>query len=108
MPEDKRIPYGLQPIVYKIYNALMESDFEMGFEPDIKLTQENIAPFGNLNENSLSAALNDITGGAAVTTESLRVATDVRRQDIGGYLDRKQCAVELYEDPVLIGNASWK
>src|SRR3546814_10908313 len=44
MPEDKRIPYGLQPIVYKIYNASMESDFEMGFEPDINLTQENFAP----------------------------------------------------------------
>src|SRR3546814_476129 len=100
MPEDKRIPYGLQPIVYKIYNASMESDFEMGFEPDIKLTQENFAPFGDLNENFLSAALNDIAGGAAVTTESLRVAPDVRGKEIGSSLVRKPGAGEMYADPL--------
>src|SRR3546814_19487768 len=42
MPEDKRIPYGLQPIVYKIYNDSMKSDFEMGYEYGRALCRERV------------------------------------------------------------------
>src|SRR3546814_7613216 len=72
----------------------------MGFDPYIKLTQENFAHFGDWNENFPSAALNDIAGGAAVTTESLRVAPDVRGKEIGSSLVRKPGAGEMYADPL--------
>lgn len=96
VPKSERINYGLQPIVYKIYNSLMESDFEQGFEPDIEV-RENFAPFGDLNESFLSAALNAIAG-VAVTTESLKSAAP-DYAPLGSSLSRKPGAGEMYVKP---------
>ncbi|TCS85217.1 C-terminal processing protease CtpA/Prc [Anseongella ginsenosidimutans] len=97
IPENERIKYGLQPIIYKIYNSQMESDFEEGFEPDINV-EENFAPFGDMNESFLSAALSEISGGV-VTAESLRKLATQHGQEIGSSLDRKPGAGEMFVKP---------
>src|SRR5690606_1301269 len=98
IPKSERIKYGLQPIVYKIYNSQMRSDFAIGFQPDIQVISENFEPFGDTDEIFLRTALEDISGGM-ITTESLRRAPEPARKAIGSSLSRKPGAGEMYVKP---------
>ncbi len=98
IPKSERIKYGLQPIVYKIYNSQMRSDFASGFQPDIQVISENFEPFGDTDEIFLRTALEDISGGM-ITTESLRRAPEPARKAIGSSLSRKPGAGEMYVKP---------
>lgn len=62
-PEGK-IEWGLQPIVVKIFNKEMESDYTYGFTPDylVKDKDKYIYPLGDLREKLLRSALEDVCG----------------------------------------------
>jgi carboxyl-terminal processing protease len=68
--------YAMQPIVFKIFNKLDQSDYTLGFVPDIEVKEYQywnaILPFGDENEVVLKAALDDIRGVSARQTKSLR------------------------------------
>ncbi|GAA4281146.1 S41 family peptidase [Gaetbulibacter aestuarii] len=57
---------AMQPIVFKIFNKDMQSDYTLGFTPDIEVKEyeywDNILPFGDMNEIMLKTALDDIRG----------------------------------------------
>lgn len=57
---------AMQPIVFQIYNKLGESEYTLGFQPDIEIEEwrswKNILPYGDENEVLLKAALDDIKG----------------------------------------------
>ncbi len=54
---------AMQPIVFQIYNKTGQSDYTLGFEPDIEVKEyqfwNTILPFGDENEVVLKAALDD-------------------------------------------------
>jgi len=68
--------YAMQPIVFQIYNKLDQSDYTLGFVPNIEVKEyqfwNNILPFGDENEVVLKAALDDIRGVSAKQTKSLK------------------------------------
>ena len=68
--------YAMQPIVFQIYNKLDQSDYTLGFVPNIEVKEfqywNNILPFGNENEVVLKAALDDIRGVSARQSKSLK------------------------------------
>jgi carboxyl-terminal processing protease len=68
--------YAMQPIVFQIYNKLDQSDYTLGFVPDIEVKEYQywnaILPFGDENEVVLKAALDDIRGVSARQTKSLK------------------------------------
>ncbi|MDP3360372.1 MAG: S41 family peptidase [Lutibacter sp.] len=68
--------YAMQPIVFQIFNKLDQSDYTLGFVPDIEVKEYQywnaILPFGDANEVVLKAALDDIRGVSARQTKSLK------------------------------------
>lgn len=60
---------AMQPITFKIYNKLDQSDYTLGFEPTIEVDESknwnNILPFGDENELMLKTALDKIRGVSA-------------------------------------------
>jgi C-terminal processing protease CtpA/Prc len=68
--------YAMQPIVFQIYNKLDQSDYTLGFPPNIEVFEKDywfdILPFGNENEVVLKAALDDIRGLSAKQAKSLK------------------------------------
>ena len=70
---------AMQPIVFQIYNKLGESDYTLGFTPDVEVKEwyywKNILPYGDENEALLKVALDDIRGVS--TKEIYKAATDV-------------------------------
>ena len=61
---DPKNTWGMQPIVVKVYNSLNQSDYGNGFVPDIENKDNNlfIYPLGDVREELLSQALEQITG----------------------------------------------
>ncbi|MDO9037539.1 MAG: S41 family peptidase [Lutibacter sp.] len=68
--------YAMQPIVFQIYNKLDQSDYTLGFPPNIEVFEKDywfdILPFGDENEVVLKAALDDIRGISARQSKTLR------------------------------------
>ena len=70
--EDGAIPYGLQPVVFKCYNSLGQSDYTAGFDPDIEAQESlELKDLGNVDETLLQLALGHISG-----TPSARIRQD--------------------------------
>ena len=64
--ETGNIKWGLQPIVFRSYNALNQSDYATGFTPSVTVEEPlNLLPLGDTREAMLSAALGQITGSSA-------------------------------------------
>jgi len=63
--------YAMQPIVFQITNKNNQSDYALGFEPDISINESShwnaILPFGDEDEVILKAALDNIKGFSAKT-----------------------------------------
>ncbi len=61
-----KIKWGLQPIVFRSYNSLNQSDYSTGFKPAIEVEEPlNLLPLGDIREPLLSTALAQITGSVA-------------------------------------------
>lgn len=87
---------AMQPITFKIFNKLDESDYTLGFEPDIEQIEyaSQMKPFGNPNEPLLKRALDNIRG-IATRPEELKVpefGTEVLMHS----LDKKPFSKEMY------------
>lgn len=61
-----KIKWGMQPIVFRSYNALNQSDYATGFTPNVQVEEPlNLLPLGDTREAMLSTALSQISGSAA-------------------------------------------
>jgi len=61
-----KIKWGMQPIVFRSYNSLNQSDYWTGFAPNVEIEEPlNLLPLGDTKEALLSSALAQITGGTA-------------------------------------------
>lgn len=85
--ETGRIKWGMQPIVFKSYNSLNQSDYSTGFVPKVEVKEyTNVAwkPLGDINDALLNAAIGQITGnGSARATAGNGVATPSVGSSIG-------------------------
>lgn len=62
--DTKKISWGIQPIIVKIYNAKNESDYTNGFIPTIPQKDNSLIlyPFGDLREPLLRTAITKVYG----------------------------------------------
>jgi len=90
--------WGMQPIVTRSFNSLMQSDYGEGFNPQIFLEDNGflLYPLGDARERLLNRALQEITG----LTELGRVgAVKTLGSEIGNSLDLKTRTNVLVIDP---------
>lgn len=58
-----KIGWGIQPIVFRSYNSLGQSDYASGFAPSVEVEEPiNLLPLGDTQEPLLNEALFEITG----------------------------------------------
>jgi len=96
--DDPRNTWGMQPIVLKVYNSQNQSEYGEGFTPDIQNKDNDVYlyPLGDVRENLLSVAIEQITGIPAVG----RKAEIAGKELIGHSLDKKQRSFNLtVKDP---------
>jgi C-terminal processing protease CtpA/Prc len=91
-----KVKWGLQPIVFKSFNSLNQSDYTAGFTPSIEVHEPvDLKPLGDVQEAYLSTALSQITGvpnvRRGVIKPSLPIAgSSIERKAGGGNMfDRR-------------------
>ncbi|HEU5293040.1 MAG TPA: peptidase, partial [Cyclobacteriaceae bacterium] len=96
-PNDPKNTWGMQPIVVKSYNKLMQSDYSEGFIPNIANDDNHLVlrPLGDLEENLLSMAIAEITG---VTSRRSLETRKTLGEMIGSSADRKRGSFNLLID----------
>lgn len=91
--DDPKNTWGMQPIVVKVYNSLNQSDYSQGFVPNIENKDNNlfIYPLGDIREELLSKAIEQITG----TPAPGRKGQVIHQEVIGHSLDSKRRSFTL-------------
>lgn len=87
--ENGRIKWGMQPIVFKSYNSLNQSDYSTGFVPKVEVKEyTNVAwkPLGDISDALLNEAIFQITGGR---TARVAARTGVETPSVGSSIERK-------------------
>ncbi|GAB3934376.1 S41 family peptidase [Larkinella terrae] len=85
-----KIKWGMQPIVFKSFNSLGQSDYSTGFTPNVEVQEPiNLLPLGDVNEALLNEALFQITGSrtarrAAVENHLTSLGSSFQRKAGGG------------------------
>lgn len=88
---------AMQPITFKIFNKLDQSDYTKGFEPDYEQVEyiSDMKPFGDLQEPLLKVALNHIAG---ITPKLQNVKElELQTEQIFSSFDRKPFSKEMYQ-----------
>lgn len=93
--ENPQNTYGILPIISQSFNSLDQSDYTEGFQPNIvaRESSERLLPFGDVNEQLLRKAIEQITG----TPSGARVQI-LDRTDLGSTLDLKVRAGKMIEE----------
>jgi carboxyl-terminal processing protease len=91
--------YAMQPIIVKYVNSAGDPDFVNGLTPNIFSEEDyvNLLPFGDPNEQLLSAVLNDING-IQVTSKTLKSA-QFGLKKLADSHDFKPFAYDMYMNP---------
>ncbi|GAB3891502.1 S41 family peptidase [Larkinella knui] len=86
-----KIKWGMQPIVFKSFNSLGQSDYSTGFTPTVEVQEPlNLLPLGDVNEAMLNEALYQITGnrtarrGVAEPNHLTSLGSSIQRKAGGG------------------------
>ncbi|WP_421827918.1 S41 family peptidase [Larkinella sp.] len=94
--ETGKIKWGMQPIVFKSFNAQNQSDYSTGFTPTIiKSEPLDLKPLGNLEEEYLNAAVAQIVGNGTA-----RISADQGPQlpAIGSSVERRAGGSNMFDD----------
>jgi len=95
--ETGKISWGMQPIVFKSFNSLGQSDYSTGFTPTVEVEETiPLLPLGDVNETLLSAAMAQITGG---TSGARRSYAKNPLTGIGSSVQRKAGGSNMYAQP---------
>lgn len=91
---------AMQPISFKIFNKLDESDYTQGFEPDIELVEYviDMKPFGDLSEPLLNRALKNIDGAASRIPDLKE--SKLKTEQVFSSIDKRQFSKEMYILPI--------
>lgn len=98
--EKNGIKVGLQPIVSKSLNRDKKSDYNTGFEPDVKASEGNILyPYGDPRDPLLGEALFQITG-THVTRQArnARVLQEEAANELGSTISGKAGGSNMFFD----------
>lgn len=87
--DTKKLKLALQPIVFKSYNSLGQSDYTAGFAPNVEVEETiDLKALGDMEEIMLNTAVNDITGvptaRMGVSKSALPVAGSSLERKAGG------------------------
>lgn len=97
---DPKNTWGMQPIITKSFNSLLESDYATGFIPQVLLEDNSLIvyPLGDPRERLLNRALQEITG----LTDLGRVRpSKTLGAEVGHSLDLKKRSNVLVIDPAV-------
>ncbi|GAB3895372.1 hypothetical protein GCM10028803_11820 [Larkinella knui] len=85
--ETGKIKWGMQPIVFKSFNALNQSDYSTGFTPTIAKTEPlAVKQLGDIDELYLNTALSQITGSV---TARISAEQGAKLPAIGSTVERR-------------------
>ncbi|QCX39027.1 peptidase S41 [Aureibaculum algae] len=87
---------AMQPITFKIFNKLDQSDYTAGFEPDIPQVEyiSDMKPFGDVEEPLLKLALDDISG--TVSRNQNTKGFELKSKKVFNSADKRQFSKEMY------------
>ncbi|MBJ2174366.1 peptidase S41 [Aureibaculum sp. A20] len=90
---------AMQPITFKIFNKLDQSDYTAGFNPDIEQVEyiSDMKPFGDLNEPLLKIALDNIRG--TVSKGQTIKGPELKNEKVFNSADKRQFSKEMYIIP---------
>ncbi|WP_460638045.1 S41 family peptidase [Larkinella harenae] len=91
-----KIKWGMQPIVFKSFNALNQSNYSTGFTPTIAKSEPlEVKPLGDLQETYLGTAMAQIIG-----TSAARLPADQGPQlpAIGSSVERRAGGSNMFDD----------
>lgn len=90
---------AMQPITFKIFNKLDESDYTQGFDPDYEVIEyaSELKPFGDIEEPLLKVALNVISGNTAKL--DVLKQPKIKTKQIYSSIDSKPFSKEMYTLP---------
>ena len=93
--ENPQNTYGILPIISQSFNSLDQSDYTEGFQPNIvaRESSERLLPFGDVNEQLLRKAIEQITGSPSGARVQI-----LDRTDLGSTLDLKVRAGKMIEE----------
>jgi C-terminal processing protease CtpA/Prc len=101
--ETGEIKWGMQPIVFKSYNASNQSDYATGFKPTIEVEEPlNLLPLGDTREALLGAALSQITGTATLGRQAAANLNPL--STVGSSLQRKAGGAVIQSVPLKVRN----
>lgn len=88
-----QIKWGMQPIVFKSYNSLSQSDYSSGFTPSVEVKEPiTLYPLGDTREALLNAALGYISG----TASSRLGASQNTLKALGSSIQRKAGGSQMF------------
>jgi len=94
--DTKKIKWGMQPIVLKIFNSAGQSDYTAGFSPSVEIREPlALKPLGDITEPLLNEALFQITGDRTARRAS---RTEPARTEIGSSIERKAGGSNMFDD----------
>ncbi|MDY7394027.1 S41 family peptidase [Aureibaculum sp. 2210JD6-5] len=90
---------AMQPITFKIFNKLDQSDYTLGFNPDIEQIEyvSAMKPFGDVNEPLLKRALDNISGAASKAQQLKDL--ELKTEQVFSSSDKRQFSKEMYIIP---------
>ncbi|MGA0560735.1 S41 family peptidase [Larkinella sp. VNQ87] len=90
------IKWGMQPIVFKSFNSLGQSDYSGGFAPNVEVEEPlELQPLGDVSETLLNEALYQITGsrlgrrGVSAGNELPALGSSIQRKAGGGRMIKR-------------------
>ncbi|WP_128547390.1 S41 family peptidase [Larkinella soli] len=92
--ETGKIKWGMQPIVFKSFNAQNQSDYSTGFKPTIAIDEPlQLKALGDVQETYLNAALAQISG----TTARIAAPAGPQRKEVGSSVQRRAGGSNMFE-----------
>jgi carboxyl-terminal processing protease len=90
---------AMQPITFKIFNKLDQSDYTQGFTPDYEVIDyvSQMKAFGDIEETLLKATLDIISGNVAKVYDLKRY--ELEKEMLFKSLDHKRFSKEMYMIP---------
>jgi len=87
---------AMQPITFKIFNKLDQSDYTQGFAPDYEVIEyvSEMKPFGDVNEPLLETALNHISG--AISRVSDIKIPKLKSEKVFSSFEKRPFSKEMY------------
>lgn len=90
-----KIKWGIQPIVFKSFNSLGQSDYSAGFTPTVEVEEPiTLYPLGDTREALLNVALSQITGSVVSARQGISLNSF---KMVGSSIQRKAGGSQMFK-----------